>query len=302
MKIPTILASFALLLSMESALWADSYEEGVVLMRGGDYAAALERWSADAEADPRSQYSIGYLHQYGLGVDADPSEALKWYEKAGAGGFGDAWYAIGLLYEDTKLGARDLAKAMDYYKKAAQTGPNKDAEYALGRMYLRGRGVKPDPDEAVKWLKMAAEHGSPPGQYVLAGAYETGWGVKANPSEALYWYMMSAKNDAEELKSHDLSFQPDIAIETLKTRLSPGEIKKVEQRVAAALPSAVQPAKAEPPPVPPRTPAEPPLSAAAPTDSPATISEGEGGESDGTPKAEAAEAAKAGRPFPITLP
>jgi TPR repeat protein len=35
-----------------------------------------------AEADlPVSQYNIGYIFEYGEGVEANPTEALKWYQK-----------------------------------------------------------------------------------------------------------------------------------------------------------------------------------------------------------------------------
>lgn len=305
MKPSIALALFALSLSSASSVWAGPYEDGVAEMRRGDYAAALKIWSAGADADPRSQYSIGYLYQYGLGVDLNPAEAAAWYEKAGAAKLGDAYYALGLLYEDAKLGKRDLAKAMAYYKKATELGPNSHAEYALGRMYLRGRGVASDPDEAVKWLKLAAEHGNPAGQYSLAGAYDSGWGVKANPSEALFWYMMAARNDQMELSDHDMSFQPEIAIQSLKARLSPATVKKIEARVAAALPPPAKTAEAPVPPIP----EKPPESTAIAPDAlaPAIPDPGyqpsSGTNPAGSPNNEKPDGgSREGRPFPLVVP
>ena len=44
-----------------------------------------------------------------------------------------------------------------------QTGPevpgNPDAEYRLGLMYLEGRGVANSRDQAIRWLRSAAEKG-----------------------------------------------------------------------------------------------------------------------------------------------
>lgn len=246
------------------------YDAGVAALRTEDYAGAMRAWSEDADKDPRSQYSIGYLHQFGLGVAADPAVAKSWYEKAAAAKNADALYALGLMAETAKLGPRDLGEAMRYYREAAAQGPHPDAEYALGRMILRGRGVARDPVEALKWLKLAAQHGHPAGQYMLGEAFEAGWGVPASTSEALYWYRLAEKNDAVELGEHDLSFQPKLAIETLKKRMSAESIRAVEARLKALKDTPAKAAetvkaanaKAEPPKTAPT--AEPKAEAAAP--------------------------------------
>ncbi|RFA31503.1 hypothetical protein CAI21_02180 [Alkalilimnicola ehrlichii] len=43
----------------------------------------------------------------------------------------------------------------------AQEG-NPDAQYALGYMYFNGQGVEPDLDEAMEWIRRAAEQGHRP--------------------------------------------------------------------------------------------------------------------------------------------
>ncbi|PKU21936.1 hypothetical protein CWS72_24430, partial [Telmatospirillum siberiense] len=208
------------------------FDDGVAALQQGDYAKALEAWQKDAEAgDPRSQYSMGYLYQFGLGVPHDLPKAKEWYEKAAAQNNADALYALGLLYEAGKVVPRDLAQAMSYYRKAADSGTQADAEYAVGRMILRGRGVARDPKEGVKWLRKAALHRQPAAQYMLGAAYEAGWGVTPDPVEALYWYSRSLDGDVVELQEQDMAFQPKIAIESLRRRLYPEEIRQVEARL-----------------------------------------------------------------------
>ena len=54
---------------------------------------------------------------------------------------------------------KDGAKAVDWYRKAADVGdPN--AQFNLGYCYWTGDGVKKDTDEAVKWFRKAAEQGN----------------------------------------------------------------------------------------------------------------------------------------------
>jgi hypothetical protein len=124
-----------------------------------------------------------------------------------------------------------LTEAMRLYRKAVDAGLQPDAEYAVGRMILRGRGVPRDQAEGVKWLKRAAAHNQPAAQYMLGAAYEAGWGVTPDPVEALYWYSRSLAGDAVELQEQDLSFQPKIAIDSLKKRLDPEEVRVVEARL-----------------------------------------------------------------------
>ncbi|MDR3437751.1 tetratricopeptide repeat protein [Telmatospirillum sp.] len=226
-----LLLLIALVILISPAPLLAQFDDGVAALQQGDYEKARAAWQTDADAgDGRAQYSMGYLYQFGLGVPVDYATAKEWYEKAAAQNNADAIYALGLLYEAGKAVPRDLARALDYYHKAAEIG-QADAEYAVGRMILRGRGVPRDPKEGVAWLKKAASHGQPAAQYMLGAAYEAGWGLPPDPVEALYWYNRSLEGDAVELQEQDMAFQPKIAIASLRRRLYPEEIARVEARL-----------------------------------------------------------------------
>lgn len=196
------------------------YDEGQQAFDAKDYAHAQAAWLKGAEAeDGKSQYSLGYLMQFGLVGAADPTAAKGWYEKAAANKNADALYALGLMYETGQAGDKDLTKALDYYKQAAASGPQSDAEYAVGRMLLRGRGVPRDAKQSISWLKKSAQHNNPAAQYMLAAAYEAGWGMPINEGEAYYWYRRADQGDPVELEEQDVSFEPKIAIAALRRRL-----------------------------------------------------------------------------------
>jgi TPR repeat protein len=231
------------------------YEDGQKAFDSGDYAAAQVAWQKGAEAnDARSEYSLGYLAQFGLAGAADLGAARSWYEKAAVNNSADAFYALGLMYETGQAGEKDLARAFDLYHKAVAAGPQSDAEYAIGRMLLRGRGVPRDAKESVVWLKKAAQHGNPAGQYMLAEAYEAGWGVRADEGEAYYWYRRADQGDPVELQEQDVSFEPKIAIAALRRRLPADLIAdydaklKHDMAAAKAKPKAKSEAKPAPKP------------------------------------------------------
>src|SRR5579859_1726866 len=244
--IPLLLSLLALLLLAPLPVLAQ-YEEGQKAFDSGDYAGAQAAWQKGAEAnESRSQYSLGYLAQFGLAGGADLGAAKGWYEKAADNNDPDGLYALGLMYETGQAGAKDLSKAFELYHKAAAAGPQSDAEYAIGRMLLRGRGVPRDAKESVIWLKKAAQHGNPAGQYMLAAAYEAGWGVKVNEGEAYYWYRRADQGDPVELEEQDVAFEPKIAIAALKKRLPADLIEDYDEKLKRDLAAAKKPkAKSE---------------------------------------------------------
>lgn len=213
---------------------AAGFDEGVAAMRAENYAAAKDAWEKCPD-DDRCQYSLGYLSQFGLGVQADFGKARDYYSQAAQKNNADALYALGLMYETGKAGQKDLAKAMSLYRQAADTGKSVDAEYAVGRMILRGRGVPRDPAEGIKWLRRAAGHGQVAAQYMMGASYEAGWGVSPDLAEAYYWYRRSQQGDPVELADQDMSFQPQIAIDSLKRRLTGNEIRRIEARLKSDL-------------------------------------------------------------------
>lgn len=99
-----------------------------------------------------------------------------------------AQYAIGRLYEKGRGVDRDFATAAEWYRKAAERG-HADSEYRLAVGYATGLGVRKDEVAALSWLRKAADHGQKRAQKTLARAYEEGrLGLSPDPKQAQYWY------------------------------------------------------------------------------------------------------------------
>jgi hypothetical protein len=70
---------------------------------------------------------------------------------------------------------------------------NPTAQYLVGGLYLIGKGVPQDPDEARKWLVRAAQNGHGEAAMALGDIAARGFGVKADPAQALVWYRRAAE-------------------------------------------------------------------------------------------------------------
>ena len=72
----------------------------------------------------------------------------------------------------------DYATALKEFMPLAESGQT-SAEAAVGQMYFEGKGVKPDPKEAARWLEPAASKGNARAQFLLGKLYLSGEGVAA---------------------------------------------------------------------------------------------------------------------------
>lgn len=80
----------------------------------------------------------------------------------------------------TALNKGDYRTALKAFKPLAEKG-DASAQYNLARMYNGGAGVKKDPEEALMWLRRAADNGHPEARSALAKLQQqekgTNWGA-----------------------------------------------------------------------------------------------------------------------------
>ena len=138
---------------------------------------------------------LAFLTWSGMGVPQDQGEALRLFNgvcQAAKEGQPMAQAAVGRSYlvQHPWL-IKDNDQAMAWMRAAAEQG-QEDTQISLGSIYLNGKGVPQDFGEAVKWFRRAAESGDVFGQYNLARMYSAGRGVDQNLETAVYWYRKSA--------------------------------------------------------------------------------------------------------------
>jgi TPR repeat protein len=123
---------------------------------GGDAVEAL-RWfrAAAAQEHASAELQLGYVFEFGLGLDADPREALNWYRRSAEHGNGAAARAVGDFYRTGRGVDIDLAEAARWYRRGAEAGDIR-SQYHFGQLLFDGTGVPRDYSAAYVWFALAA--------------------------------------------------------------------------------------------------------------------------------------------------
>jgi len=130
----------------------------------------------------------------------DATSARPLLENLAARGNALALTELGLLYYSGRGVAADEMRAFSLFERAAAADA-RDAMFMLGRMNLLGHGparTNPDADrEAARWFFEAARRGHADAQYHLGLLFYAGTGVEKNTDEALKWIRRAADNGHE---------------------------------------------------------------------------------------------------------
>lgn len=153
---------FALVSGLSSAT-VGAVLDGVRAYEAGNFAAAIEAWLPGAAQDnPDALFNLGQVYRLGKGVRPDRERAESYYERAARLGHIAAQGNLGSLYffvDDAA--ARDIAKALYWWQKAAEGGDSR-SQYLLGIMYFNGDHLSRDYVTAYAWLSLAIAGGVAP--------------------------------------------------------------------------------------------------------------------------------------------
>jgi TPR repeat protein len=202
MKLVALVFSCLLIFSMPAkASEADTFVAMVALANKGD-----------AEA----QYHVGMMHNNGIGTQRDIKQAFEWFKKAAASNDPLGAYKLGCYYDGqgADVVASDANEALKYKLVAAKAGYAL-AQHDVALLYDR----QENPEEAVKWWKMAADQGYPKALYNLSGAYFQGKGVPKDLALAYAYYKLS-------------NLVPKDKVKGMATILSKEELERAEKLVA----------------------------------------------------------------------
>lgn len=111
-------------------------------------------------------------------------------------GDAQAQFELGRRYLKGAGVAHDDAKALHWVRTSAEQGYAR-AEAGLGWMYAVGRGVKRDDGLSCIWYGRAAEQGYAVAQRMLGKCYEKGIGMEKDAAQARFWYEQAAEQGDE---------------------------------------------------------------------------------------------------------
>ena len=115
--------------------------------------AAAQRGSHYAEFEVGRFYRAGYLNA------PDYAQALTWFSRAAAVGYGPADQYIGAMHEAGQGVPVDLAQARSHYERAADLGVS-GAIQRMGELYRDGQGIPADLVAAYMWFSIGARIGA----------------------------------------------------------------------------------------------------------------------------------------------
>lgn len=150
-------------------------------------SALLSQRTENATRSAFDAMLVGDCYENGIGVSKDYVKAAGFYSQAAARGSVDGMRQAGMCY----LNAKDNAKALQYFEKAASKG-DLSSEYWSGKMLLGGMNVPSNKQQAVVYLLKAAEGGMAAAQTEMGTLYAEGNGVTKNLAQAAEWHRKSA--------------------------------------------------------------------------------------------------------------
>jgi TPR repeat protein len=108
------------------------------------------------------------------------------------------------MYEKGRGVRQDYKEAVKWFRKSAERGIAL-AQFNLGVAFANGQGVTQDYKEAVKWYRKSAEQGDADAQYNLGVMYANGSGVlQDNVYAHMWWNIAASTGDAEATTYRDI--------------------------------------------------------------------------------------------------
>ena len=131
-----------------------------------DYRRALAYYLQAAETGHlKAQKRASEMYMSGKKIGKDVDEAARWLVLAANQGDIDAQFQLGEYYSTSRK--HDYNRALMYYMQAAGGG-NTSAMREIGNMYLSKKISGKSSEDAIEWIKLAAEQGDAEAQFQLS--------------------------------------------------------------------------------------------------------------------------------------
>jgi TPR repeat protein len=161
------------------------YKLGMMYLLNNDLLKAFVEFTKSAELkNKEAMIQLGHMYEHGIGCEKDINKANEWYKKSADSGSAHGMYKVGMLY----ILNNDLHKAVLEFTKSAEL-KNKEAMFQLGHMYEHGIGCEKDINKAIEWYKKTADSGDARAMYKVALYYNK---VEINLEKVVYYVTLSA--------------------------------------------------------------------------------------------------------------
>jgi uncharacterized protein len=188
----------------------EAFRQGAEYYHVGELEAAFDAFSEAAEhGNAIAQWKVGKMYAQGEGIAEDDYKAFQMFSRIAdthaedspyspvAQVVADAFVNLGNYYKHGIAAAGiqpNLRRAVELYTHAASYFGDADAQYQLARLYLEGNGVNSDPNQAARWLNLAARKNHAAAQATLGDMLVYGHGVRAMPAQGYMWLLAAKEN------------------------------------------------------------------------------------------------------------
>ena len=138
-------------------------EKGIIASRSDNNFETIFKYyeiAADIGKIPEAIFNIGLMYENGKGVTQNYIKAFHYYTVSSSYDIAEAYYNMAVMLENGHGVQKDINKAVKFYHLAAEKQLS-NAQYRLYQIYYNGLlGIKCNTEEALKYLKMAANQGN----------------------------------------------------------------------------------------------------------------------------------------------
>jgi len=159
---------------------------------------------AAGAGDPAAMRELGRSYIVGKYILQDPAKGVSWLRKASEFGDTGAMVELAGAYAIGNGVEKNMENALDFYNQAANLG-SAAAMRELGYIYIYKTGIAATNEETgIDWFKKAAGRGDSKAMLELSNAYAAGFAVQESPEKAQYWLEKAAnagnKNARRQLR------------------------------------------------------------------------------------------------------
>ncbi len=136
-------------------------------------------------------FQCKFAEHYGRGdgIAKDEAKAIEWYKKAAEQGNYNAWDKLGDCYYNGTGVEQSYKEAVRCYHESVSQNTiwSLETQYKLAECYFHGIGTEKNEQEAFRWYKKSAKDNTK-SKYKVAECYYHGFGIKQDYKSAIEWY------------------------------------------------------------------------------------------------------------------
>ena len=154
--------------------------------------SGFQKLEADEQADDNLFYKMGRMFKQGLGTEVDMAKAIDYFKRAADLGNRNARRTMAFEYISGENIEQDIDHGIDMLTELANNGDTMSA-YKLGKIYMSGNAVFTDLEKAEKYLQQAAEDNNEYALYAIAKLYL--FDEKKDLAQAVKWLEKACEHD-----------------------------------------------------------------------------------------------------------